>query len=67
MLIKDCKVRIKMDPIFSHSVFDNAKKKNKKNIGDVLSQCEKLHKTLVNSLYVCYRFGRNNICSVSEE
>ena len=59
-----------MDPIFPHSVFDNAKKKKKKKkktIGDVLSQCEKLHKTLVNSLYVCYRFRRKNICSVSEE
>lgn len=53
----------KMDPIFSHPVFYNAKKIKE----DVLSQLEKQHKTLVKCLYVCYRCGENNIRSVSKQ
>ena len=52
-----------MDLIFEHPVFDSAREKMKRFI----RQLEKLQETLGNSLYTCFKCGRNNIFSVAKQ
>ena len=52
-----------MDLIFEHPVFDSAREKMKRFI----RQLEKLQEALGNSLYTCFKCGRNNIFSVAKQ
>ena len=54
---KGKKVETNMDPIFEHPVFDSAREKIKRFIG----QLEKPQETLENSLYTCFKCGSNNV------
>ena len=51
-----------MDPIFEHPVFDSAREKMKRFI----RQLEKSQEALENSLYTCFKCGRNNVFSIAK-
>ena len=52
-----------MDPIFEHPVFDSAREKMKRFIG----QLEKSQEALENSLYTCFKCESNNVFSVAKQ
>ena len=52
-----------MNPIFEHPVFDSARERMKRFIG----QLEKSQEALENSLYACFKCGSNNVFSVEKQ
>ena len=52
-----------MDPIFENPIFDSAREKVKRAIG----QLEKPQQAFSNSLYTCFKCGSNNVFSVSKQ
>ena len=56
------KVKRKIDPIFEHPVFDSAREKMKR-----IRQLEKSQETVENSLYTCFKCGRNDAFSIAKQ
>ena len=52
-----------MNPIFEHPVFDWARERVK----CVIKQLEKPQETFENSLYSCFKCGKNNIFSIAKQ
>ena len=52
-----------MDPIFEHHVFDSAREK----MEPFIKQLKKPQEAFGNSLYTCFKCGRNNIFSVAKQ
>ena len=53
----------KMSSVFKHPIFDSAREKVKRFIG----QLEKSQKALENSLYTCFKYGSNNVFSIAKQ
>ena len=52
-----------MNPIFERAIFDSARGKVKRGMG----QLEKSQEAFENSLYTCYKCGSNNLFSVAKQ
>ena len=52
-----------MDPIFEHPLIESAREKVKRFI----RQLEKSQEAFENSSYICFKFGSNNIFSVTKQ
>ena len=52
-----------MDPIFKHPIFDSAREKVKRALG----QLEKPRQTFSNSLYTYFKCGSNNVFSIAKQ
>ena len=52
-----------MDPIFEHPVFDLARE----NLKRFIRQLARLHETLENSLYACFKSVSNNVFSIAKQ
>ena len=52
-----------MDLIFEHPAFDSAREKTK----HFIRHLEKSQEPLEKSLYICFKFGSNNIFSVAKQ
>ena len=53
----------KMGPVFKHPIFDSAREKVKRFIG----QLEKSQEALQNSLNTCFKYGSNNVFSIAKQ
>ena len=56
-------VKTNMDPIFEHPDFDSARER----IKCVIRQLEKPQETFENSLYICFKCGKNKIFSIAKQ
>ena len=54
--------KVEMDPIFEHPAFDSARER----VECVIRQLEKPQEALKNSLYTCFKCGRNKIFSIAK-
>ena len=57
------KVKINMDPIFEHPVFDSAREKLKR----VIRQFKKPQEALENSLFTCFKCGSHKVFSIAKQ